>query len=303
MQFELTEALIDDILFSMEDQNGEFFMDTQDGMVAGGEGLENSLPGQGSEGRYIPLPEWDSAAGFRLMERFAAGFRNPPVREKLTAALGRGRGVFRAFKDVLNLHPEAEQLWFNFKEQEMRRVVFNWYNALREEWGLDRIGGEPEETEDLVLEDFRFRAPVTQDASAVAALHRACTEAAGFPPGVRAPQGLSARSFSREPQGEPVLTAESGSNDFAGYIAVARTGEVLHITALEVKPEYRGLGVGEALLTRFLETLDPGEVSDIVIDLPVEVEGFSRVLVREHFEPDLTRYRLRAEKRQSGSDR
>jgi hypothetical protein len=33
MQFELTGALIDDILFSMEDQNGIFYLDTREGIT------------------------------------------------------------------------------------------------------------------------------------------------------------------------------------------------------------------------------------------------------------------------------
>ena len=31
----------------------------------------------------------------------------------------------------------------------MRREILEWYNALREEWGLERLGEEPEETEVL----------------------------------------------------------------------------------------------------------------------------------------------------------
>jgi hypothetical protein len=161
MQFELTEALIDDILFSMEDQEGEFYLDTLEGIVAGGlEGPDvfgEEDGGGENDGRYIDLPEWDSASGFRLMERFAAGFRNPLVREELTSALGHGKGVFRAFKNTLSRYPETEKLWFAFKEREMKREIIMWYNGLREEWGLEKIGMEPEETGDLVLEDFRFR--------------------------------------------------------------------------------------------------------------------------------------------------
>ena len=41
MQFELTDVLIDEILFFMEDQSGEFYIDTVEGIVAGGiEGLD-----------------------------------------------------------------------------------------------------------------------------------------------------------------------------------------------------------------------------------------------------------------------
>jgi ribosomal protein S18 acetylase RimI-like enzyme len=234
------------------------------------------------------------------MERFAAGFRNPPVRDKLTAALDRGKGVFRAFKDVLNAHPEAEQLWFAFKEREMRRVIINWYNGLREEWGLERIGTEPEETEDLVLEDFRFREGGGDDRMLARTLHEQCREEQAGGPGN--PRGKQDRAPAAETEdrtfpGDIFLVAETGSGEFAGYVSGCRSGTVLRIAALEVRPEYRGLGVGEALLIRFLERIDSRNVSEVQIDLPAGVEGFSRVLVRESFKPQSTRYRLQVKNR------
>jgi ribosomal protein S18 acetylase RimI-like enzyme len=274
MTFELTEALIDDILFSMEDQEGEFYVDAQEGMVTGGEGEFLEDIDYGDKDRYLPLPEWDSSDGFRLMERFAAQLRNPIVREELSAALNLGKGVFRAFKDILSRHPEAEKLWYNFKEREMKREIIRWYNALREEWGLERIGGEPEETEDLILEDFRFREPLEKDTKAAAELHRLCAEDQdgwAFP-------------------GDLAITAETIGGDFAGYVAGRRGASSFRVYALEVKPEYRGLGVGEALISRFLDRIKDEEPASISIDLPTGAEGFSRALLRNSFQVSSVRY-------------
>ncbi|GHU62982.1 hypothetical protein FACS189445_6200 [Spirochaetia bacterium] len=172
MQFELTEALVDDIVFTMENQDGIFLLDTVEGTVIT-EGDMDDDDGE-NDGRFIGLPDWDSSDGYNLMERFAAGFKNKVIRTKLSAALNRGRGVFRAFKDTLANYPDAEKLWFTYKDQEMKRAVIRWYNALREEWGLERIGEEPEETEDLVREDFQFRPPTPADKNKAAELHRLC---------------------------------------------------------------------------------------------------------------------------------
>jgi GNAT superfamily N-acetyltransferase len=280
MQFELTEALIDDILFSMEDQEGTFFIDTLEGIVAGEETEDCFEEKPAEEDRYINLPHWDSSDGFRLMERFAAGFKNPLIRNELTAALDRGRGVFRAFKNVLTQHPEAEKLWFTFKERAMKREILEWYNALREAWGLEKIGQEPEETSDLVLEDFRFRKFRPADLFTAAELHRLCRE------------GLEGAVDEPQLPGELTLVAESGGSEYAGHISAGREGSKLCINILEVKPEYRGLGIGEALLAHLLETLDPGEISRVYLDLPAPAESFSRVLAREGFTPYMTRYRL-----------
>jgi ribosomal protein S18 acetylase RimI-like enzyme len=293
MQFELTEALIDDILFSMEDQEKNFFIDSREGIVAGGaEDFDTGQPLDeypiGSDGsRYIPIPHWDSSDGFRLMERFAAQLHNPIVRGELSAALNRGKGVFRAFKDILGRYPEAERLWFTYKERKMKKEIIRWYNGLREEWGMERIGGEPEETGDLILEDFRFRLFEEIDREAAAELHDTCLsemDTAGS-------RTQDEADFQDNPldRTDLALTAETVGGDFAGYIRGIRRGTVLHIAALEVKPEYRGLGIGEALISRFLERTD-GQNIEISIDLPADAEGFSRVLHRIGFRSASIRY-------------
>jgi hypothetical protein len=258
MQFELTEALMDDILFSMEDQDGEFYVDTRKGVVAGGvdfdEGeFDTPEPDDDEEGRYISMPEWDSSSGFRLMERFAAGFRNPIIREELSSALNRGRGVFRAFKDVLTRRPEAEKLWFSYKEREMKQEILRWYNALREEWGLEKIGLEPEETGDLVLEDFRFREFRKEDIEGAKELHKCCREEKqnwlrenGIPGGEVSAAGEKeglGPGAPDEAAGSPpannstlALVAESGNGEFAGFISAVLTGAAAHIQTQEVKP-------------------------------------------------------------------
>ena len=170
MQFELTEALMDDILFSMEDQEGIFFIDCQEGVVICEEDALDDLKDDDKD-RFIDLPNWESSDGFRLMERFAAAFRNSLIRNELSMALNQGKGVFRAFKNTLSRYPEAEKLWFSYKEREMKREIIHWYNALMEEWGLKKLGFEPEETEDLVLEDFRFREFQEADQAAAADLN------------------------------------------------------------------------------------------------------------------------------------
>ena len=320
MHFELTEALIDDILFSMEDQEGEFLLDTVEGVVVGGmDGLdefeeEYEADDNGSDSRYISLPEWDSASGFRLMERFAAGLRNPLVRNELSSALGRGKGVFRAFKDTLSRYPEAEKRWFAYKEIEMKREILRWYNGLREEWGLEKIGMEPEETGDLVLEDFRFHPYRQEHLFQIEELHRRCLEEfnknlaeTGIGSSVKilvkeaqffrnlSGSLLSGTSLSSLNTAEAplCLVAETGDGEFAGYISGIVRDSVLCVQNLEVKAEYRGLGIGEALLVRFIDSVDHNEVSEALLDLPSWAEGFSRVLLRESFRPYTVRYWLK----------
>lgn len=291
MQFDLDEALLDQILFTMENQEGEFLLDTEEGLVSSLEEIEEEDGNPEDTERYISLPEWSSNDGFRLMEKFTASLRNPLVKNELTKALDRGRGVFRAFKDVLSNHPPVERLWYTFKEREMKRAVVDWYNALREEWGLERIGEEPEETEDLMLEDFRFRPGTAEDTEQARMLHNECL-------------GEMQTYFEQDQGGSlpPVLlegteqvlhfpaavsiVAETSRGDFAGYISAHQYDKLLRIEALEVYSEYRGLGLAEALLTRLMEEITQKirDIRYLQITLPSLYEGFSRVLLRSGFQ-------------------
>lgn len=294
MQFELTEALIDDILFSMENQDMECYLNTKEGVVVSPND-DDFLDEEGGEAvsreNWIDLPQWESSDGFRLMEKFAAGLRNPLVREELSSALDRGRGVFRAFKDVLSRYPEMEQFWFSFKEKEMRRAILTWYNGLREEWGLALVGEEPEETEDLVLEDFTFRTATAEDADKAAALHEICVAELNLSP---VPPNRIAEKKTQFP-GTVSMVAETGKLDFAGYAVGILNNETIHISALEVMPEYRGLGIGEKLLEILLQNVTERNFTHISIDLPLPSEGFSRVLVRFGFFAYESRYALKRE--------
>ena len=253
MRFELDKALLDDILFHMENQDGNFLLDIQEGYVINTENNEDfdeDFEFDDDE-RFISLPEWSPSDGFRLMERFAAGLKNPVIRTELSNALDRSRGVFRAFRDVLVRYPETEKQWFNFKEQEMKEEVIAWYNSLREEWGLEPIGCEPEDNTALVLEDFVFK------------IINECT-------GV-------------------CLIAETSNGDFAGKICGILDDTVLCINTLEVVSEFRGMGIGKTLLSKVLKKADDSRL-DVTIDVPVESDFFERSLLLENFKPCMKRF-------------
>jgi len=276
MRFELNQALIDEILFFMEDQDGEFLLDTQEGIVIStdDEGFDED-----ADDRYIGLPAWGPSNGFRLMERFTAGLHNALAREELSSALNRGRGVFRAFKDTLTRYPEIEKLWFDYKDREMKSEVLSWYNALRETWGLELIGEEPEDIAGLALEDFRFREGTAQDSDLAEELHGVCLHGDIF-------AGMGEWVFP----GDVCFAAETAGGDFAGYANAVRSGEILRVCAVEVQAEYRGLGLGKALIARVLEQADSEKIPHVIIDLPAGQEHFSRALLREDFKPSVQRY-------------
>ncbi|MDR2901216.1 MAG: GNAT family N-acetyltransferase [Treponema sp.] len=290
MQFELDKIMIDSILFFMEDQNDTFVIDTQTTEVVSLDEIDGD---DDDTERYINLPEWDSSNGFKLMERFAVSFKNPPIKKALTKALDQGKGVFRAFKNVLTDHPEAEKLWYAFKEQEMRKHITRWYNSLREKWGLEKIGDEPEETDDLILEDFRIRLPIDTDKDEARKLHQFCLEESRkiiF-------EKIDEETFPEDPRfwdfpNDISWIAENNEGEFSAYILAKKEGTRIRIIALEVLPEYRGMGIGEVLLNHFVDNIDTEQYSRILIDVPINSESFSKVLFRKDFSPYETRYVL-----------
>ncbi|MDR1216810.1 MAG: GNAT family N-acetyltransferase [Treponema sp.] len=286
MFFELTRALIDEILFCMEDQNRDFLLDTRESKLINIEYSDIEDDFNEKEERFIEIPEWCSSDGFFIMEQFASGRRNSVIRDALTQSLEQGKGVFRAFKDVLNQYPEMEKRWFVFKEREMKRRIVQWYNGLRESWDMEKIGfEEPEETQELILEDFMFRDYNPDDATTVAALHRVCVE--------ENPRNATYAEDDYRMSGK-IIVAEAAERSIVGYSAILdQNGDCNYRLVVEVHPEYRGLGLGSELCDRMVNFLkNSRETGSVYIDVPIESDGFSRYLIRSSFSPVLTRYVL-----------
>ena len=157
MAFELTKSIIDDVIFSMEDQNDEFVFDAKNLCVVPLGALEESEECETEENENLySLPAWTSDDGFEIMRKFAESVRVPKVYEELQQVLANGRGVFRNFKNVLKQYPHIEKRFHAFKYSEMRAVVVEWYNSLRESWGLEKLNQDFEEYNELTQEDFEF---------------------------------------------------------------------------------------------------------------------------------------------------
>jgi ribosomal protein S18 acetylase RimI-like enzyme len=255
MRFELDNTLIDDILFYMENQDGDFLLDTQKPCVIDINNNDYDEDTDYNDDRFISIPDWGPGDGYRLMEKFAANLKNPLIRKELSDALNRNKGVFRAFRDILEQYRETEKMWFAYKEKEMKKEIILWYNSLREEWGLEPIGSEPEDTTSLVFEDFVIKEQLADNSE------------------------RSAVSF----------TAETADGDLAGLVKAKLDGSILCINVLEVKPEYRGMGLGKTLLSKLLEKADAQKL-DVSIDLPCDAGYFARSLLLENFKPVTQRF-------------
>jgi ribosomal protein S18 acetylase RimI-like enzyme len=266
MNFELTPQMIDKIAFAMEDQKERFSVDVESGELAA-----VSSPAGGSDERYVRLPRWGSAEGFHLMESFVTSLDNPAYREQLSRSLTMGKGVFRAFKDVLKQNKEIEKLWFAYKERRLRGVIISWYNANREARGLAKLPAEPEETEELLMSDFTFTWEIGDHAHAVQQLDRdAFFEL--FPS--ESPAELEKRFLEKRRDlaaaggaSSPLLIAETPAGELAGLVWGVIDGKSVNIVQLAVSPGYRGTGLGEILLRQFLTAMRNRGMQRLVTEL------------------------------------
>lgn len=294
MEFELTPELTDEIIFAMEDQTGRFLFDSADGRCV----AERDRPDYAEKSvfddandRYYSIPVWDSVSGFRMMDRFTAQLRNPVAREDLRVALASGHGVFRSFKNILKGYPEIERMWYLFKEREMRDIVLEWYNGLRDFWGLERIGSEPEETDEIVAQDFLFREAVAADEAFLASIQSdVVSEIAESLPGDLA-DAIAALSACVAPDvavgGGFVLAVESMEGDVVAFASSSAypisSARVARLSSIAVRPDFRGMGIGKELLGRTVAHWAKRGYRWLVFAAPVVPPSFLPALHRAGF--------------------
>ena len=127
MIFDLTDELLGDIIFSMEDQGGDWYVDSADGQIASEDMMREIIleEGDNREDDFYSLPLWTSDDGYGLMEEFTNDLHAPDARKDLRQAISGGRGVFRNFKNVLKQYPEVERKWHLFKDEKSTHYILD----------------------------------------------------------------------------------------------------------------------------------------------------------------------------------
>ena len=261
MTFDLTGALADAIADALENQERRFVVDAEKGALA------DAVSVKPDEVRYYALPEWDSAAGFKLREAFVAHLHAPLVRAELQDVLHSGRGVFRNFKSVLKRFPEAEKKWHRFKNKKLYEYIGGWYNGLREIWGLEKLDHIVEENGDLIHDDFTFQEyDSARDRDCILNSASARDFCGGLSGSIDSDEIANAVSelwrqlFS---YGESVhqsgFVCRALNGDFAGCITTAsassRIETTVVLTSFFVPESYRELGIGSELFSLCLADL------------------------------------------------
>lgn len=298
--FELDDAVIDEILFAMENQDIDFMVKAETGDVAlmNDDALDNGFESLEGGADLLDPPAWSSADGYALMEAFAAGTGDPIARSSLSAALSRGRGVFKAFKKAMEEYPDLERRWFDYKRAAMARRVAEWYDEARVARGLERLGPEPDEADDLLSDDFSIRITSREAWESCLPLFRQGLEEAlsSFPePLVEYEYTAMEREISEGgKQGLVLAIADAMGGAVAGVAAARKVfvadGSFGKLVFLYVAPEHRRLGLGRLLAEAARERLSKEGITRFVVDMPFVPAGFGSSIAAYGYEPFGTRY-------------
>jgi len=299
MVFELSSGLLDSILFSMEDQTAVYAVDAKSGVLVQAEG-DTGI--QIDEDLYYTLPSWNSGDGYDLLEDFANSVYAPLVRQELKKVLVSGRGVFRNYKNVLKQYPELDRKWHLFKHKRMTDRIYDWYNGLRESWGLealeDFVSDAASETDELLSDDFEFceydsikdrndivygRSEITEEFTEQFAVEDESLQAGK----AAAFLVLQQSSFSKD-EDKKGFVCRSHSGDFTGCILYdfcsSSSDKTVALTDLFVLQNYRGLGIGKELISLCLASLKENGIQWVIISNHLIPENLAPCLTQLGFE-------------------
>jgi ribosomal protein S18 acetylase RimI-like enzyme len=288
--FELSRDVIGDVIFAMEDQDGAWSVDLGNGSLISrdqacgdGEVDASTLP------ESIAIPEWTPRDGFKLMESFAADVRLPSVRKTLHDALGRGRGVFKAFKECLTEYPDLEKAFREKKAAIMGLRIREWYDDIRVTNGLERLGEAPEDSSDLIQGDLGFSSGLASVARPrmTALFARLLDEIAGELP--QALVDFETRRITRMFESEEWVGLWVEDGEGGAIAGAAGRSEVVlgfglaRIFFLAVDMDFRRQGIARALVDRLSAELGGDEGGIILLDSGLLLPDFDKGLASTGF--------------------
>ncbi|MBQ9495491.1 MAG: GNAT family N-acetyltransferase [Treponema sp.] len=280
MTFDLTGELANAIATALENQEERFLIDAKRAS------LVNAAHAQADEEIYYALPEWDSAAGFKLREEFVKNLHSPLAQKALQNALHSGRGVFKNFKNALRVHPEVEKTWHRFKNKKMYEYIGEWYNSLREIWGLEKLDYLYEENDDLVHNDFTFQEYVSaKDKDSILQRATECNDT--MPEEVHIAASKLWKHFFEYGDSlcQTGFICHALTGDFVGCItASSLTEKTAVLTSFFVTETYRGLGIGSELFSMCLSDLKRRGVQYVLIANTIFPDSLTPLLACNGFE-------------------
>ena len=147
----LTDQLLSEIIFGMENQDVDYVLDLKTGTLYI-PGSDDRNPPDGDD--IVNLPPWTSSDGYEVMVAFTNACSDRELKKKLSSELSsRQKGVFRRFRDVLAEDPDVLNRWYDFKDRRMKSYIRSWFRS-RFSRNLDGLEEGDDVQEGELLSDF-----------------------------------------------------------------------------------------------------------------------------------------------------
>ncbi|MGM0432932.1 MAG: GNAT family N-acetyltransferase [Spirochaetota bacterium] len=294
---QLSDEFVYQVIFCMEDQSRNYLLDLSDGTLI----EEDEAPeAEDAEERFIQIPEWVPADGFRVMEKFVASLRNPIYRQQLHEALTQGRGVFRQFKNVIKQEPAMERLWYYFKEREIKKVIYRWYEQMSEVLHLRTIGEPEENLEDLILSDFLITYDKNRWQDHIEQIGKTQLRAEFAPFGYPVSDLLASeyeQIWDSYDESWLMIFVESPAGELAGFVGaqpvyVDTSVLIYSVRHFYVEPQFRGLGIAKLLTDTLCTRADEMGSERVLMNLNGKTSVLSHMLTKRGFTLIGQRYAL-----------
>ncbi|MDH7483656.1 MAG: hypothetical protein QHH01_03425 [Spirochaetales bacterium] len=148
--FRLTDAVLERIIFAMEDQARLHLIDMETGQLVS----RQEVAEHGKTLSCVEPPPWSAHQGFRLLEAFCVTVPDQQARRELAAILRNGKGVFKAFKAALDRYPVQKLRFREFKLHALRPLIERWMLSLEHTSRLEVLDEAPEDLTDLINSEF-----------------------------------------------------------------------------------------------------------------------------------------------------
>jgi predicted GNAT family N-acyltransferase len=287
MVFTLTDSLVQEIINALENQEKKFLVDAKNSSL-----IEKDISIKVDNDLYYEIPNWTSANGFSLREAFVSKVYSPIPREELNEVLHSGRGVFKNFKNKIKQYPEIEKKWHLYKNSSFLELINNWYNELRDLWGLEKLDQMSEVDDNLIYDDFSFfeinsdfdKSEIVSQINSI--IKNDCQD---FSEDVSmAYYEMWKKDFLSESTNQIGFVCRSNSDDFAGLVLANSVSEnqkkVMVINSFFVSTGFRGLGIGTELLSLCLSKIKEAECKWVLIPYLITPEKIQPLLFRMGFE-------------------
>ena len=287
MNFLLTDELIGSIISAMENQEKTFAVDAAKNQLT-----EVSESFYIDEENFYCLPEWKPSDGFSIREAFVNQLHSPLVHDELQNVLHSGRGVFKSFRNVLKNYPEIDKRWHIFKHKIMSVKINEWYNSLREVWGLEKLEQLYESDDTSIYDDFSFKEYNASSDKKMLLLQ--------FDPNSCYDEKLPLEVFEAiyekwyndfeksDEKNQFGFICFSHSDEFAGCLTLSQMSEkqkdIMIVTGLFVPKQFRGLGICTELIQKSVSKLQTVGKKWILMPNSIIPEILQPLLIRTGFE-------------------